>query len=669
MRRFRPAFILALGLAVSAAGSSPTADLPFSTDDPVLQKILDLGKNDNRVMTWLDIAANRFGGRYSGSDAYANAAAWALWQFKQWGCEAELDEAGEVPVGFNRGPWFGRMTKPVEKALTFCTPTMTAGTKGVERGPVVIAPAKEEEVEAMRAKLKGAWALIPGESNGMARDGRRNSQMSPLVRKMAEAGCLGTIQMTKEPIRMLDGQVLKWEDLPVLPDIKLTEKQYNEIKAYIDKGEAVELEFDIRNWFKMGPVKYHNVVAWIPGTTHPDEFVILGGHFDSYDSSTGAVDDGSGFTPGMEALRLIQAAGGRPKRTVMMILFAAEENGILGSQEWLKRHPEKQGKTMVMINRDGSPSAIVGVTVPPLWESAFAKIAAPLKTLHPQFPFELRVDEYPRTKAERPTGTDSSAFSMLGIPTLSVQTRSDYVYSRAWHTLLDTYNEVVPYTEHQKHSALVTAVLAYGLANLPAPLPREGVYLPEGLYADIATGTGRVLTTLDFKNAPLPTAQFLRVVEGEGGPAGGPAKPPAPAGPPPQAGVPAGMAGPRPETAPVGKILEVKDGLASVLVVSDLQKSVAGVSLPKTTNPALKHDGPGVLGMSYENRFYLTLKKVPGLDDKYPAIGRLVAGAGILAKLKKDDPVRSVRIIRVGQAAREFKTDNASFKKLLENVR
>jgi peptidylprolyl isomerase len=129
------------------------------------------------------------------------------------------------------------------------------------------------------------------------------------------------------------------------------------------------------------------------------------------------------------------------------------------------------------------------------------------------------------------------------------------------------------------------------------------------------------------------------------------------------------MAGPRPETAPVGKILEVKDGLASVLVVSDLQKSVAGVSLPKTTNPALKHDGPGVLGMSYENRFYLTLKKVPGLDDKYPAIGRLVAGAGILAKLKKDDPVRSVRIIRVGQAAREFKTDNASFKKLLENVR
>ncbi|MBM3312548.1 MAG: hypothetical protein FJY80_13700 [Candidatus Aminicenantes bacterium] len=177
------------------------------------------------------------------------------------------------------------------------------------------------------------------------------------------------------------------------------------------------------------------------------------------------------------------------------------------------------------------------------------------------------------------------------------------------------------------------------------------------------------MTTLDFVNAPLPTAQFLRVVEGEGAPAGGPAKPPAPAGPPPQAGVPAGMTGPRPEPVPMGRILEVKDGVASVLVVSDLQKSVAGVSLPKTTNPALKHDGPGVLGMSYENRFYLTLKKAPGLDGRSPAIGRLVAGANVLKKLKKDDPVRSVRIIRVGPAAREFKTDNATFKKLLEKAR
>ena len=74
--------------------------------------------------------------------------------------------------------------------------------------------------------------------------------------------------------------------------------------------EPVELEFDIRNWFKMGPVPYHNVVAVIPGTTHKDEWVVLGAHFDSFDGGTGAVDDGSGFSPGMEAMRLIKMAGG-----------------------------------------------------------------------------------------------------------------------------------------------------------------------------------------------------------------------------------------------------------------------------------------------------------------------------------------------------------------------
>ena len=131
--------IIALILFSAPLVPSQAPLFPSGQDDPFLKKIIELGKTDNQVMTWLDYASNRFGGRYTGSDAYKNAAAWALWQFKQWGCEAELDEAGEVPVGFNRGPWFGRMIKPAEKALYFGTPSMTAGTQGVQRGPVVLA--------------------------------------------------------------------------------------------------------------------------------------------------------------------------------------------------------------------------------------------------------------------------------------------------------------------------------------------------------------------------------------------------------------------------------------------------------------------------------------------------------------------------------------------------
>ena len=161
-------------------------------------------------MTWNDYASNRFGGRETGTNAYTDATAWAVWQFKQWGLEAELDEVGEVPVGFNRGPWFGKMIKPAEKALCFGTPSFTAGTKGVQRGPVVIlkadpfsipgrakagSPAKENvekkraaveaaiaEINANTAAFKGAWVLIPGASTGFARDGRRGTKLAEVRR-------------------------------------------------------------------------------------------------------------------------------------------------------------------------------------------------------------------------------------------------------------------------------------------------------------------------------------------------------------------------------------------------------------------------------------------------------------------------------------------------------
>ena len=74
-----------------------------------VKKIIEIGTTDNRVMHQLDVLTNRFGGRPIGSDAYDNAAEWMLREFRSWGIEAHLEEAGELPVGFNRGPWFGRL--------------------------------------------------------------------------------------------------------------------------------------------------------------------------------------------------------------------------------------------------------------------------------------------------------------------------------------------------------------------------------------------------------------------------------------------------------------------------------------------------------------------------------------------------------------------------------
>ena len=114
--------------------------LTMSAQKGAVEKIVETALNDNRAMEHLDVLSNRFGGRLVGSDAYENAAEWAVQQFRKWGLEADLEVAGEIGVGFNRGPWFGRVLGGDMgfTHLYFTTPSYTSGTKGVQRGHVVL---------------------------------------------------------------------------------------------------------------------------------------------------------------------------------------------------------------------------------------------------------------------------------------------------------------------------------------------------------------------------------------------------------------------------------------------------------------------------------------------------------------------------------------------------
>ena len=123
--------------------------------------------------------------------------------------------------------------------------------------------------------------------------------------------------------------------------------------------------------------------------------------------------------------------------------------------------------------------------------------------------------------------------------------------------------------------------------------------------------------------------------------------------------------GPRQEIPPIGKV-DMRRGLITGIIESDVQKSVAVPELPLVANPALKHDAIGILGVMGPNAFYLTLQKSPGLDRRTTAIGKTIAGLDLLKAVKKGDPIRSIRIVRVGEEARDFKTDDEAFQKLLE---
>jgi hypothetical protein len=496
----------------------------YAQHNKVTDRIIEIGTTDNQTMHHLDVVSNRFGGRLIGSDAYENAAEWCASEFRKWGMEVIMDEAGTVPVGFNRGPWFGRMLSDNGMILHFATPSYTSGTKGVQRGHVLLEPRSREEFERMKGALKGAWVLIGGKNNGwpidwsagadsarltiiayndsvakINREIMRENMMSRLdppketlplkeepalfYREMCEAGILGVIQSSEVPIRALYDRKnldhLTFDNLPAVCDIKLDEHQYEVIAQMAKERQYFLLEFDIRNHFKPGPVKYYNVIGVIRGKKYPEEYVMMGGHLDAYDVATGGVDDGSGMSPTMEAARLIMAAGGKPERTILACLWAGEEFGLLGSKHWVEGNQGKLPQISGYFNRDGGPTPIMGITVPEAMFDDFEKVCKPLSDVNPDFPFTLKErTDPPRPRPATAGGSDHAHFAMNGVPTFRFDEPDvkgyNFNYNEIWHTERDTYDKSI--AEYQEHASVVTAVIVYGLANLDHLLSREGLY-------------------------------------------------------------------------------------------------------------------------------------------------------------------------------------------------
>ena len=479
-----------------------------------VKKIMEISREDNRVMEHLDILCNRFGGRLVGSAGFDNSQAWIVKQLQEWGLEVELEKVGEVPVGFNRGGWWGRAMGEFTETLYFTTPSYTSGTKGPQRGHVVIEPRTRDQFNRMKGTLKGAWVLMESRSTGWplehsveAREARQaaikeNEEIAQYNRQnpdspkklndmpalfydeMIEAGVLGFIQPTAVPIRtlydrkMLNEGKVTFETLPTVPDIKLDEAQFERIYKLAQQRRYVELEFDIRNYFSMGPVPYYNIVATIKGSKYPDEYVLVGAHLDAFDVATGGVDCGSGVSVVMEAARMISQSGAKPERTIVFILFAAEEFGLIGSQAWLKAHPDKADKISNMFNRDGGPMPYTSFSAPKSLVKEYEKIAEPIQELYPDYNFTIRELE-PRQKPTELGGNDASTFAVAGIPALQMSEWTDvkgygFSYNEIWHTERDTYQKSIP--EYQEQAATALAIMVLGTANLDKKLPREEIY-------------------------------------------------------------------------------------------------------------------------------------------------------------------------------------------------
>lgn len=437
------------------------------TADSVVDAIIREGKDNSKVMEHLDHLVNKIGPRLTSSDRLTQACEWAKEQFESFGCKnVRLEEWGEFHVGFNRGPWSGKAKIGDElMQLTCGTMAWTPGTEGPVEGRAVLAPATEEEID--REKLKGAWVIVGAE--------RRQRGIADKLNKIYdEVGIAGLVRSSRGELIVTSGNHrIRWDNLPKRVSVVIVQSQFNKIVEAIKAGKDVRLTFDIKNEFKKGPIKLYNVIADIPGTDKPDEYVIIGGHIDSWDGATGTTDNGTGTATTLEAARLLCKAGARPKRTIRFMLWSGEEQGLLGSRAWIKKNPDQLKKISGVFVHDGGTNYLSGIHATKSMVPLFEKIFKPVASLDEQMKFTIRqVRTLPRG-----IGSDHDAFLSAGVPGFFwIQSRlkdKGQNYSHEHHTQHDVYSAAIP--EFQRHSSIVIAVAAWGVANLDDLLPRTEI--------------------------------------------------------------------------------------------------------------------------------------------------------------------------------------------------
>lgn len=448
--------------------------VPAAAADPAVAPV-DAVKaaeaSENRVMETLHYLVNVIGPRLTSSHNDHIACRWAKEQFESYGlANVVMEEAGEFPVAFHRGPWSGKMLEPETLALEFGTPAWSAGTRGAVTGPAMLAPESIEGVDG--AQYRGAWILQSGPAGGRRTREQRQAQQE--IRDFLEAaGVAGFISSTRNQYIVTGGSPrVEWEKLPKLPRINLLKAHFDKVLEHVKAGTPVTLQFDIRNHFEKGPAKFYNVYADIVGSEFPDELVIVGGHIDSWDGATGTTDNGMGSATTLEAARILAASGVKPRRTIRFMLWSGEEQGLLGSEAYVKKYPELHPKISAVLVYDGGPNAISSLPTSAAMHAQMEEAFAPVIGLDPQYPFELKKQE---NGLPRGIGSDHESFLPHQIPGFFWDQEGRADWRHGIHTQFDTYDLSIP--EYLEHSTLVIALGALGIANLDALLDRTNLYV------------------------------------------------------------------------------------------------------------------------------------------------------------------------------------------------
>ena len=521
LSRMVSAIVLGPLLALTSTANA-LAQSTERLDYAMLGRIREEGLQRSQVMDIVSWLSDVNGPRLTGSPGFRKSGDWAVDRLKQWGMSGVHFEPWSLGRGWSLERFSAHIIEPQIQPLIGYPKAWTPGTGGVITGDVVqVLINTPADLDQYRGKLRGKIVLPQTLRDVRMLEGplvlkmgekeikeaestpipapapaRAAAVVSPaaLLKFFVDEGVAAVLDRGADSDMSAGGSDLSWQTqrtdggtvfvgagggreanaAPVPVQVTLAVEHYNRMLRILAKGVPVRVELDVR-------VKFHdetapngfNIIAEIPGTDPKlkDEIVLLGAHFDSWHAGTGATDNATGSAAMMEALRILKTLGVQPRRTIRIGLWGGEEQGLLGSRDYVKKHiadgatllPE-HAKHSAYFNIDNGTGRIRGVWLQQNFgvQPIFQQWITPLG--------DLGVTTLgPRSVAS----TDHSSFDAAGIPGFQfMQERLEY-NSRTHHSNMDVVDRVQ--RDDMMQMATVVAWFAYNAAMRDERLPRKAM--------------------------------------------------------------------------------------------------------------------------------------------------------------------------------------------------
>ena len=454
MHRAASALVLVALLVAQAQGSQGWLD-PYRAN---AEKIIAAAQADQFAWDRLAELTDTYGQRISGSENLNRAIAWAQEAMKKDGLENVHTERVMVPR-WVRGNESLEIVNPPHHVVPMLGLGGSIATPpaGVEADVLVVASG--EELTRRAAEAKGKIVLFNVPYTGY---GETVAYRSGGASMAARVGAVASLVRSVGPMGLRTphtGGMSYAVDIAKIPTAAIPAEDANRIQRLVNRGVKVRLRLKMESKFDPDAESF-NVVGEIRGSEKPEEIVLVGGHFDSWDPGTGASDDGVGCIVTWEAARLMKKLNIRPKRTVRVVLFTNEENGMRGGNGYRDQHSAEAANHILAVESDSGvfAPARLGFT----GSDAAKKVMGEIMTLLAP----LGMQEISGGGG----GADIGPIATLGKVPMLAYSGDSTKYFTIHHTPADTIDRIDP-QEVSKAAASLAAVI-YVVADMPQALPK-----------------------------------------------------------------------------------------------------------------------------------------------------------------------------------------------------